>query len=160
LKRSHFGPLTGHEDLAFGTPLLFDFLTSAILPAARSGQALYFDPMAFAGWVGLLVTSLNLMPIGQLDGGHVLYSLLPQKANRIARVLLLAALFMVIWQWKYYGSWALIVALLFFMGPTHPPTADDEEPLGALRIVLGWLTLAFILIGFTPTPISFPFPGK
>jgi hypothetical protein len=67
----------------------------------------------------------------------------------VAKFLLFAALFVVIWKWEYYGSWALMLFLLFLMGPIHPPTADDEEPLGTGRIILGWLTLAFIFIGFT-----------
>ena len=111
--------------------------------------------MAFAGWVGLLVTSLNLIPIGQLDGGHVLYALLRKRAHKIAMFLLFAAFFITLLHFNKYGGWSLMLALLFFMGPRHPPTANDEEPLGTFRTVLGWLTLAFILIGFTATPFGF-----
>ena len=97
-------------------------------------------PTAFAGWVGLLITSLNLIPIGQLDGGHVLYALLRKKANRVVRFLLCAAWVLVD---SGYGMgvahapnapaapWFLMLLLLtFVVGPNHPPTADDEEPLG------------------------------
>jgi membrane-associated protease RseP (regulator of RpoE activity) len=118
--------------------------------------------MAFAGWVGLLITSLNLIPIGQLDGGHVLYALLRKKAHHVARFLLRAAWVLVAldtaWAWAVREEprllpWMLMLVLLtFVLGPIHPPTADDEEPLGLMRIILGWLTLAFIVIGFTPTP--------
>ena len=108
--------------------------------------------MAFAGWVGLLVTSLNLMPIGQLDGGHVLYALLRRKANKIASLLLMAALVVVALDFRHLYAWTLMLILLVIMGPVHPPTADDDEPLGIVRTVLGWLTLAFIIVGFTPTP--------
>ena len=111
--------------------------------------------MAFAGWVGLFITSLNLIPIGQLDGGHVLYALLRQKAHKVATLLLFSAMFLVIWQWNTLGSWALMIVLLMIMGPIHPPTANDEEPLGAGRFILGWLTLAFIFVGFTPVPLRF-----
>jgi membrane-associated protease RseP (regulator of RpoE activity) len=111
-------------------------------------------PMAFAGWVGLFITSLNLMPIGQLDGGHVLYALLPKKANRIAPLLLLFAAFMVALNIRKLWMWIPMILLVYFaLGTVHPPTADDREPLGIVRTVLGWLTLAFIIIGFTPTPI-------
>jgi membrane-associated protease RseP (regulator of RpoE activity) len=111
-----------------------------------------FHPLAHAGWVGLLVTSLNLFPIGQLDGGHVLYAILRRGAHWVAILLLAAAVAAVI-HFKL-GSWGLMLLLLFVMGPRHPPTADDQTPLGAWRIVLGLLTLAFLPFGFTPIPIA------
>jgi membrane-associated protease RseP (regulator of RpoE activity) len=143
------------SDVAFGTPLLFDYLADNFLPAAIPGKALHLNPMVFAGWVGLFITSLNLMPIGQLDGGHVLYALLPKKANRIASILLLLAFFIVVLNIRTLGMWIPMMLLLYFvLGIVHPPTADDSEPLGVVRTVLGWLTLAFIIIGFTPTPLQ------
>ena len=109
--------------------------------------------MAYAGWVGLFITALNLFPIGQLDGGHVLYALLRRKAHVVATLLLVAAAVIVFWHIKQFGQWMLMIFLLTMMGPRHPPTADDAVPLGTWRIILGWLTLAFLPIGFTPTPI-------
>jgi membrane-associated protease RseP (regulator of RpoE activity) len=140
----------------FGDPLLVKFLVAQIFHTIPQGQDVMMHPMAFAGWVGLLITSLNLMPIGQLDGGHVLYALLPKKANRIARILLLLAVFMVVLNVRTLGMWIPMLILVYFvMGTAHPPTADDSEPLGIVRTVLGWLTLAFIIVGFTPTPMQF-----
>ena len=110
-------------------------------------------PMAFAGWVGLFITSLNLIPIGQLDGGHVLYAILRRRAHSVATALLLAAIFLVVLDWQHLWQWTVMLLLLLLIGPIHPPTANDEEPLGAVRIVLGWLTLAFIFVGFTPIPL-------
>jgi len=110
-------------------------------------------PIAFAGWVGLLITALNLMPIGQLDGGHILYGLLRTKAHKVATTLLLAAVVAVVY-FQLWG-WIVMLMLLMIMGPVHPPTANDQVSLGPVRIVLGWLTLAFIPIGFTPTPFLF-----
>ena len=143
-------------ELLFGDPPLFQFLTRWILGPVPAGHEVLVDPMAFAGWVGLLVTSLNLIPIGQLDGGHVLYALLRRKAHKVATALLFLALFLVIWKWETLHVWSLMIVLLIIMGPIHPPTANDEEPLGLGRIVLGWLTLAFIFLGFTPVPLQFP----
>jgi membrane-associated protease RseP (regulator of RpoE activity) len=141
-------PMPGQELL--GTPLLFDALASLMGKQVAPGYALSISPIGFAGWVGLLITSINLFPIGQLDGGHVLYALLGRKANVIARILLALAAGTVVFFGLY--MWILMIFLLIMMGPSHPPTADDEEPLGWPRIVLGWLTLAFIPIGFTPMP--------
>ncbi|MGD0517735.1 MAG: site-2 protease family protein [Thermoguttaceae bacterium] len=137
----------------FGTPLLFDIIASLMGKQVAPGYVLSIPSIGFAGWVGLLITSLNLMPIGQLDGGHVLYALLGRKANVVARILLALAAGAVVFFGLY--MWILMIFLLIMMGPSHPPTADDEEPLGWPRIVLGWLTLAFIPIGFTPMPFNF-----
>jgi membrane-associated protease RseP (regulator of RpoE activity) len=141
-------PVHGKGDL--GDPLLFKILIYLMGIHIPAGYDLLLHPLAFAGWVGLLITSLNLIPIGQLDGGHVLYALLRRKANVIARILLALAAGAIV----YFGlyMWILMIFLLIMIGPTHPPTADDDEPLGWPRIVLGWLTLAFIPIGFTPMP--------
>ncbi len=138
-----------------GLPILYQYLLDWRFGTIPPGYTIGLDMMAFAGWVGLLVTSLNLIPIGQLDGGHVLYALLRQKAHKVAMALLLSALFLVTLQWQTYRHWSLMLALLVVMGPRHPPTADDDEPLGVGRFILGWLTLAFIVIGFTPVPIHF-----
>ena len=157
---------THGSDLNLGAPILFGWLYDRICwqrfaPLPR-GYYLPINAMAFAGWVGLLITSLNLIPIGQLDGGHVLYALLRKKAHRVAQFLLRAAWFLVIlnvlWPSALGGTarlWPWIPMLLLLtllVGPIHPPTADDDEPLGVGRTILGCLTLAFIVVGFTPTP--------
>jgi membrane-associated protease RseP (regulator of RpoE activity) len=141
-------------DIGIGPPLLFRFLAEQLVGQPPYVQVIDVHPMAFAGWVGLLITSLNLIPIGQLDGGHILYALLREKANRVASLLLLFAAIAIALDLRNLGNWIPMLILVYFLvGTAHPPTADDNEPLGLGRIVLGWLTLAFILIGFTPTPI-------
>jgi membrane-associated protease RseP (regulator of RpoE activity) len=152
LHRSSLGVPIGNGPI-YGDPLLFQYLAKWILGPISPGQQVVCDPMAFAGWVGLLITSLNLMPIGQLDGGHILYALLRRHANRIASLLLMVAVIVVALNIRTYGSWVLMLFLLIMMRPTHPPTANDDEPLGVVRTILGWLMLAFIFVGFTPTPI-------
>ena len=132
-----------------GTSFLFSALAQLMVERASDGPYINLHPMALAGWVGLLITALNLIPIGQLDGGHVLYALLRKKAHFVATLLLVlavTAVFLGLWWWM------LMVMLLMLMGPKHPPTARDDVPLGAWRIVLGWLTLAFVPLGFTPMP--------
>jgi membrane-associated protease RseP (regulator of RpoE activity) len=131
-------------------PLLFKWLTVILRNDIPTGCVIKPNAIAFAGWVGLLITSLNLIPIGQLDGGHVLYALLKDKAHYVATSLLVVALLAVIR--FHYEGWSLMLTVLILMGPQHPPTADDNERLGLFRYILGWLTLAFVLIGFTPKP--------
>jgi membrane-associated protease RseP (regulator of RpoE activity) len=141
----------------WGMPLVTEWLLHWIrgpLPAGSFG--LKDNPWLFAGWVGIFITALNLMPIGQLDGGHILYTLIGRRAHSVAITLLVTAVGYMIFTRQI--SYALMVVLLFVAGPRHPPTADDSVPLGAGRIILGWLTLAFLFIGFTLTPLSF-MPG-
>ncbi|NLF08188.1 MAG: site-2 protease family protein [Pirellulaceae bacterium] len=154
LQNSTYG-IPSPNAFIFGDPPLFRFLAARIIGPIPQGHEILVDPMAFAGWVGLLVTSLNLIPIGQLDGGHILYALLRRRAQKVAVLLLMAALFVVVWNWDTLGHWMLMLFLLFFIGPIHPPTADDDEPLDWWRVALGWLTLAFILVGFTPIPLKY-----
>jgi membrane-associated protease RseP (regulator of RpoE activity) len=109
-------------------------------------------PVAFAAWVGLFVTTLNLIPVGQLDGGHVTYALFGRRGARafsrfIGVGLLLAGLF-VSWSWLLW--WAIT---RFFVGYDHPP-AYDEAPLTPGRRVAAWLALALFAVTFIPIPVS------
>ncbi len=138
--------------MELGEPFLFTWLTRLIHGPLPEGYTVMLGPMAFAGWVGLLITALNLIPIGQLDGGHILYALLGRKANTVGMFLLLGAIVAVVI--AGYWGWLIMIFLLGLLGPEHPPTADDRAPLGAFRIILGWLMLAFIIVGFTPEPFK------
>ena len=140
--------------LMLGEPLLFKLLVYLSFGPLAEGQDVVLHPVAFAGWVGIFITALNLFPIGQLDGGHVLYALLLRRAHTVAKGLLLAAVVAVI-IWGYWG-WTLMLLLLVWMGAVHPPTANDYVPLGAVRTVLGWVMLLFVLLGFTPMPFYLP----
>ncbi len=137
----------------FGDPILFRAIAEWLKGPIPPGHVIHVHPMAFAGWVGLLITALNLMPIGQLDGGHILYGLLRKKAHVVASLMLFGAVAAVVGFQLW--NWTLMIFLLFLIGPIHPPTVNDDVPLGFGRYVLGWLTLAFIPIGFTPTPFLF-----
>ena len=150
----HAGFVPGSEQ--YGEPLLIQLLAWLRFGPRPEGLIGIHNPMLFAAWVGLLITSLNLLPIGQLDGGHILYALLRKKAHHVASLLLMAAAAAVVVAtviFDYY-IWTVMILLLLVMGPNHPPTANDDVPLGPTRIVLGWLTLAFVLVGFTPMPFK------
>lgn len=143
---------------SFGTPLLLDWMSDWIRGPQPETRSLTINPQLFAGWVGFFITALNLLPIGQLDGGHILYCLVPRRAPQISRLVFLGAVLAVVLGGAYYDSrlysWTLMVGLLWYMGTEHPPTSDDSVPLGWFRTLLGWLTLAFIIIGFTPIPFQ------
>ena len=136
-----------------GEPLLFRFFSRLTFGSLPPDQDVLLHPLAYAGWVGIFITALNLIPVGQLDGGHILYALLRRKAHRVAIVLLVAAAAGIV-AFGYWG-WSLLFLLLLVFGPLHPPTADDDLPLGPVRVLLGWLTLLFLVVGFTPEPFVF-----
>jgi membrane-associated protease RseP (regulator of RpoE activity) len=136
----------------FNDPLIFQWLSEWILGPIPRGKCMVFHPIAFAGWVGLFITSLNLIPVGQLDGGHVLYALLRRKSYLVVRLLLMTAVFFIVFDFKNYWQWSVLLFLLTFIGIYHPPTADDYEELGWFRTLLGIAILLFIPFGFTPQP--------
>ena len=151
LQLSEIVPYRG-GGMAVGSPLIFDAMVWMTFGPIPAGLTANLHPIAYAGWVGLLITALNLMPIGQLDGGHILYGLLRSRAHTVASLVLMSAMAAVL----LFGlwGWSLMLFLLILMGPKHPPTANDNTPLGPVRIALGWLTLAFVPLGFTPIPFS------
>ena len=144
------GPLAPGE-YRYGDPLLVQWVVAAFHGSYGPNQDVLINPALFAGWVGIFITALNLLPVGQLDGGHILYTLLGKRSHPVAIATILSGV-----AWMAFSKrmdYALILFLLLFFGPIHPPTANDRVPLGWGRVTVGWATLAFIFIGFTPTPI-------
>ena len=147
--------LADHQaGLMLGEPLLFKILVYLTFGPLAEGQDVMLHPVAFAGWVGIFITALNLFPIGQLDGGHVLYALLLRRAHVVAKGMMIAAAVAVVL--GGYWGWTLMLLLLLWMGPVHPKTADDSVPLGTGRTFLGWAGLLFLPLGFTPMPFYLP----
>jgi membrane-associated protease RseP (regulator of RpoE activity) len=110
----------------------------------------FIHPVAFAGWAGLLVTSLNLIPAGQLDGGHVLYSLVGERAQALRWPLIvgLGALGLLVWP-----GWLLWAGIVYFFGQGHPPPLDSLTPLGTGRKILAVLALLVFVLTFSPRPL-------
>ena len=104
---------------------------------APAGMTLELSPIAFAAWGGLFVTMINLLPVGQLDGGHVTYALLRKRAHSISRIASWICVALV-----YFGpSWILWAILMRVLGRPHPPTLYDHEPVGTARVLVGVLSL-------------------
>jgi membrane-associated protease RseP (regulator of RpoE activity) len=143
-------PPEGFTGLRLGDSLLFRLLQHWTHAPTPEGSDLLLHPVAYAGWAGLFVTSLNLIPIGQLDGGHVVHGLLGRPARYLGWVLLGALGGLAVSR----PHWWVLVGLLLLIGfRGHPPTDDDHIPLGRLRLALGILALAIFVLTFTPTPI-------
>jgi membrane-associated protease RseP (regulator of RpoE activity) len=138
-----------------GEPLLFRAASWLIWGDLGEGMSVNIHPMAFAAWFGLLATALNLFPIGQLDGGHVAYAVLGRRSSFVTLVMILVAVALTALVSMSWLVWTiLMIVMLFAIGPHHPPTLDDEVPLGRTRLVLAVVGLIMLIVCFTPAPIE------
>lgn len=148
-------PMTSEGyQIQLGIPPLFEFIAN-ILPG---NAASVMHPIAFAGWVGMFVTALNLIPAGQLDGGHVLRAMLGEKARHVSTVmpfiLISLGFYVTYFQNRDGFLWVLWgLFLSFFAAAGHPKPLNDEIPLGKGRMALG--VFAFILGALSMTPVPF-----
>jgi membrane-associated protease RseP (regulator of RpoE activity) len=137
------------------SPLLYwlkYFFTARPFPLG--GTDVMIHPVAWAGWAGLLVTSLNLIPAGQLDGGHIFHLLFGTKTSRRIYPFLLAFLFGMGFLWSGWWLWA---GLLFFFGRNYAEPLDQITPLDTKRKILGLIALVIFLLTFIPVPLSVMF---
>ena len=145
-------------DILFGVPAVLWGLEKLIFPGV-SNSAIYLHPVARAAWVGVFATALNLLPIGQLDGGHILYAFAGDRHRNLSRVFL--ALLVAPWFirriWHvgpaYWYGWLFWAAVLLFLGARHP-VVYDHNPLGTIRRRLGFLALLIFLLSFMPNPFT------
>ncbi len=142
--------------ITLGSSLLLSFLSQITLGLLPDEANIIMHPIAFAGWIGLFITALNLLPVGQLDGGHVVYALFGQKHIWVSRLTLVVILSLGFMRW--WDGWLIWGVLLLFLGVRHPPPLDPYTPLDLKRKIVGWLTLAILAVTFIPTPFSIQEP--
>ncbi len=144
-------PQSSMSGLFLGDSLLMRSMQQAILGIDPNVATVQLHPIALAAWVGFLVTALNLLPVGQLDGGHVVYALLGDVWHRwISRGTVVGLLILGIGGWP---GWLFWVALLAMIGFRHPRTADPVRPLDRNRLILAVLTLVMLVLVFMPEPV-------
>jgi len=134
-----------------GDSLLFVVVEKLVLGDLPEGYDLFLHPVAYAGWVGLFVTALNLLPVGQLDGGHITYALFGRKSK------IIFGLTMMLWMGIsifFYVGWTLMIVLVLLFGFRHPPPLDDTTPLDLKRKILGGVVLSLFILSFTPIPFT------
>lgn len=135
--------------LQLGVPPL-QWLAQVLIFPGRAAADIYLHPVARAAWVGIFATSLNLLPAGQLDGGHVVYALLGRAHKWITWLLIAALVPMGGFFWKGWWFWAV---MLFFLARRHPPVWDTES-IGRSRAQLGLLALVIFFLCFSLSPIN------
>jgi membrane-associated protease RseP (regulator of RpoE activity) len=150
VQEARIGPhVVGPEVLALGEPLLFQWAIRWLKGPIPEGMDILIGPLGRAAWFGLFVTALNLMPIGQLDGGHVVYALQRRRHRLISHVALGACVVLL----YFRPTWLLWTVVLLVLGRRHPPTLDDARPLGTARVVVGILGVLVFAVCFTPNPL-------
>lgn len=145
---SHVAPLAPRT-IMFGNSLLTWLFQQIFFGDVPNAMMIRYSPIALAGKVGLLVTMLNLLPLGQLDGGHVIYGLLRRQQHY------LAAVFMVflVGLGFYWAGWWIWLGLAFLMRPFHPPLIDESLDPDSRHRKIGWIAVALFILTFAPRPI-------
>jgi len=137
--------------LNLGDSLLFSFLSNLILDYRPGAQDILLHPVAFAGWIGFFVTSINLIPVGQLDGGHIAYALFGEKHVYLSKILVPLMFLLGLLLWFGWVIWAILMLIL---GLRHPPILYGEVPLDGKRRFLGWLAFGIFILTFIPVPFK------
>jgi len=141
--------IASQGDLTFGNPPLLWLALQAVFPGVAPADV-YLHPVARAAWIGLFATALNLLPIGQLDGGHILYAFTGPLHRRLSQIFAVALIPLGYFYWTGWILWAVF----FLITGLRRPAIIDESPVGAGRLRLGLLAAVIFLLCFTPDPIQ------
>jgi membrane-associated protease RseP (regulator of RpoE activity) len=140
------------EGLVFGSSIVLELLCLIRFGHLSSSANIMLHPTALAAWFGLFVTAMNLLPMGQLDGGHVIYALFgPRRARNISVLTFLCLLPLGLLFWL---GWLVFAAITLFIGLRHPPLLDPESPLDPSGRVLGYVAVLLFILTFIPVPIA------
>ena len=142
------------QGLSLGEPILFQLASRFFWGTLPEGFSVNLHPIAFAAWFGLLATSLNLFPIGQLDGGHISYAVFGRKSSTVTLAMVGIAVTLIFVSLSWLVWTVLMVAMLLVFGRHHPRTFDEHVPLDANRKMLAVVALIVFVLCFTPAPIQ------
>jgi len=143
-------PPTAHG-ITFGNNLFFYLLTTYVI-SIPNNYVLYLHPVAMAGWVGILVTFLNLIPAAQLDGGHVARALMGERAHRYLTIALGLVMIALGFLWVGWMIWGVLVLFMGSLG--NPGALDEVSPISKKRLVLVVIVVIIFVLSVTPVPFS------
>jgi len=138
--------------LQLGEPLLLQFFAWIIFGPIPDTYDIVLHPIGFAAWFGFFVTAINLIPLGQLDGGHVAFAVFGHRQRTLAFTAIPILVYLGLTGWP---GWLLWVALAGLVGISHPPVVDPEAVLGKKRIWVAWSALGIFIVSFAPVPFYF-----
>jgi len=140
-----------------GDSLIFSLLTKAFVKIPPGDYTLLLHPVAFSGWVGLFITALNLLPVSQLDGGHIAYALFGKLHSRIGLgtvgillILGIVGIYAPRGGWVGFLIWVIVISLI--IGIRHPPPLNDITPLDIKHKIIGWISIFILVLTFVPVP--------
>jgi membrane-associated protease RseP (regulator of RpoE activity) len=139
--------------IQLGRPLLYQLARWMTFGSIPDTHFVSLHPLVTAAWLGMLATALNLLPFGQLDGGHISYAALGRRATPLSLVTVAAAVTMCFFSINWLLMTALMVAMLFLTGPRHPPVMNEYQQLGTGRLALAVFAIVMFVLCFTPFPI-------
>ena len=152
-------PIDSGSSMYLGSSFFWEFMYVKFSTWLTPSGDYLSHPVVLAGWAGFFVTALNLMPAGQLDGGHIARAVLGPKSNGISLTVIVLLVFM-----AFYGipgvappylGWAVYAVLIFFLGTSHPPPSEELSGIGASRMGVGILTGLILIFTFIPSPLVF-----
>jgi membrane-associated protease RseP (regulator of RpoE activity) len=146
------GPMP-EQGLYFGEPLLFKVAEWLKFGATGDAVQVNLHPVGFAAWFGMLATAWNLLPFGQLDGGHLIYATLGDRSRYFSLATVGASVAMCFVSVSWILMTLMMIAMLYFFGPRHPRPIDEYSPLGAARYAIAILALIMFVLCFTPVPV-------
>ena len=149
-------PAESPDLIYLGEPLLFQWATHLVFGTVADGYTLNMHPIVFASWFGMLATALNLLPFGQLDGGHITYATLGRWSTPISIATVTTAVIMTFQASSWLVMTVMMVVMLVLFGPRHPRVIYENEPIGRTRQVLAVVALIILILCFTPVPLRFP----
>ena len=145
---------TGPGVFYMGEPLLFQWVAALRFGPIADGQTINIHPMVFAAWFGMLATALNLLPFGQLDGGHITYASVGRYSTTISLLTVGTAILLTYNSTSWLFMTLMMVAMLLAFGPRHPRVLYEYEQLPTSRYAVAVLALVIFIICFTPVPID------
>ncbi|MDX9714636.1 MAG: site-2 protease family protein [Dissulfurispiraceae bacterium] len=142
---------SSENSFGLGSSILFSIMTKIIIGNFPDNHDILLHPIAFAGWIGLFVTSMNLIPIGQLDGGHIAYAIFGERQKLVSKLLVALLMILGIFLWQGWIIWAV---LMIIMGTKHPPVLYWHEPVSRSRTSVAIISLIVLILTFVPMPFK------
>ena len=146
------------EGMVLGTPLLFDLAARLFFDSLPEGHSLNIHPLVFAAWFGMLATALNLLPFGQLDGGHLMYALIGRRSIWVSYATVLVAILLTLYSMSWVVLTLMMLVMMLLFGTRHPTVWNEYDGLDRTRIAVFVFAIVMLALCFTSAPVELVFP--
>jgi membrane-associated protease RseP (regulator of RpoE activity) len=146
------------EGMVLGTPVLFDLAARTFFDSVPAGHSLNIHPLVFAAWFGMLATALNLLPFGQLDGGHLMYALVGRRSLWVSYATVLVAIGLTLYSTSWMVLTLIMLVMMFLFGTRHPTVWNEYDALDRKRIGVFVFAIVMLALCFTSAPVELVFP--